>query len=304
MRDFYYLTKRNILIFWRDRAAVFFSILSMLIVLGLMVIFLGNMNSDSLVGILTQFGGARDSVQDEANAAYLVQMWTLAGILVVNAVTVTLTVMGNMVADEAAKKLAVFYVSPVKRIRVTLSYIASTFLVGFCLCCLTLFAGELYMLFSGYPLFSAAKLCKLFGLIALNVLVYAAISYLLALLVHSQSAWSGMLTIVGTLVGFVGAIYLPMDMLPEAVKNILKTLPVLHGAAGFREIATQDAIIKCFAGLPEEAAAAYKEAMGITVLWGEKPMTLTMQILILLIYGILAVGAAAFLGKHRRTGDR
>lgn len=160
------------------------------------------------------------------------------------------------------------------------------------------------MLFSGYPLFSVAKLCKLFGLIALNVLVYAAISYLLALLVHSQSAWSGMLTIVGTLVGFVGAIYLPMDMLPEAVKNILKTLPVLHGAAGFREIATQDAIIKCFAGLPEEAAAAYKEAMGITVLWGEKPMTLTMQILILLIYGILAVGAAAFLGRHRRTGDR
>ena len=304
MRDFYYLTKRNILIFWRDRAAVFFSVLSMLIVLGLMVIFLGNMNSDNLVEVLSQLGGARDGAQDAENAAYLVRMWTLAGILVVNAVTVTLTVMGNMVADEAGKKLAVFYVSPVKRIRVTLSYITSAFLVGFCMCCLTLFVGELYMLFNGYPLFGAVKLCKLFGLIALNVLVYAALSYLLAMCVHSQSAWSGMLTIVGTLVGFVGAIYLPMDMLPETVKNVLKALPVLHGAASFREIAVQDAMAKCFAGLPAEAAAAYKEAMGITVLWGEKPMTLTMQVLFLLCWGILAVGAAAFLGRHRRASDR
>ena len=58
----------------------------MLIVLGLMVFFLGGMYSDGLVDILTKMGGERDRALDEKNAAYLVQLWTLGGILVVNSV--------------------------------------------------------------------------------------------------------------------------------------------------------------------------------------------------------------------------
>ena len=40
------LLLRNMKIFLRDRGAVFFSLLSMLIVLALMFLFLGNMNRD------------------------------------------------------------------------------------------------------------------------------------------------------------------------------------------------------------------------------------------------------------------
>lgn len=56
MREILYLTKRNSLVYLRDRKAVFFSVLSMLIVLGLMVIFLGSMNSRDLVDLLQQYG--------------------------------------------------------------------------------------------------------------------------------------------------------------------------------------------------------------------------------------------------------
>ena len=64
MKEIYVLVKRNILIFIRDRASVFFSVLSMLIVLMLMVVFLGNMNADNIVEVLEQYGGIRDSVLD------------------------------------------------------------------------------------------------------------------------------------------------------------------------------------------------------------------------------------------------
>ena len=96
MKEIGYLVKRNSLLFLRERSAVFFSLLSMLIVLALMVIFLGRMNSQTLVDLLSEWGGERDLVADERNAAYLIQLWTLAGILVVNAVTVTLTVKSGM----------------------------------------------------------------------------------------------------------------------------------------------------------------------------------------------------------------
>ena len=90
MREIYYLTKRNMLLYVRDHVSVFFSVLSMLIVLALMVVFLGSMNSENVVDALAAFGGVRDTAADEKNAAWLIQMWTLAGILEVNAVTITL----------------------------------------------------------------------------------------------------------------------------------------------------------------------------------------------------------------------
>lgn len=123
MSEIWYMTKRNCLVYLRDRSAVFFSFLSMLIVLGLMVIFLGSMNSESVLNVLQEYGWeGRDTSKDAENATYLIQLWTLAGILVVNSVTVTLTVLGTMVQDETKKRAMAFYVTPVKRYKLTFSY--------------------------------------------------------------------------------------------------------------------------------------------------------------------------------------
>ena len=54
MRETFYLLRRNVLLYFRDGTAVFFSLLSMLIVLALMVVFLGNMNSENVVYALEQ----------------------------------------------------------------------------------------------------------------------------------------------------------------------------------------------------------------------------------------------------------
>lgn len=304
MKEIFYLMKRNVLLFIRDYSAVFFSILSMMIVLALMVIFLGSMNSENVVNVLAEFGGERDAAKDKQNAEYLIQMWTLAGILVVNTVTVTLTVMGNMVKDETTGRLASLYTTPVKRIKITLGYIFSAWLIGTGMCVLTLAVGEAYMVMQGHELIPAISLLKLLGMIMLNGFVYAALGYLLALFIHSDSAWSGMLTIVGTLVGFVGGIYLPMSMLPEGVVKVLKALPVLHGAAMMRVLLTKDAMQETFAGLPEEVEAVFRERMGIAIMINDNEVTLGYQILFLLAYGIIAVVIAAVISKRRKVRDR
>lgn len=304
MREIYYLLKRNILLYLRDRVSVFFSILSMLIVLALMVIFLGNMNAENVVDALAETGSLRDTAADEKNAAYLIQMWTLAGILIVNAVTITLTVMGTMVQDEVKGRLASFYMAPVKRIKIALGYILSSWIVGIGMCILTLILGELYMAFCGHPLLCAADFLKLCGMIVLNTFVYASLSYFIALFIHSESAWSSIMTIVGTLVGFVGAIYLPMSMLPEGVSRVLKCLPVLHGAAMMRMVCTKDAINQTFAGLPEIAGDTFREQMGVSVFMGDREIVLFDQILFLLICAIIAIIASVWITKRRKLRDR
>lgn len=300
MRETFYLTKRNCLIFLRERSSVFFSVMSMLVVLALMVIFLGRTNSENLVDILAEYGGERDTALDRENAAYLIQLWTLGGILAVNAVTVTLTVIGAMVRDETEKRAAAFYVTPVSRLKLALGYILSAWLVGMGMCLLTLAAAEGYFMLQGHEPLTAGSLLQLGSMIALNTFAFAAVGYLLALFAHSSNAWGSLLTIVGTLVGFAGGIYLPVSAMSERIQTVVKSLPVLHAASMMRKVCTREAVGVTFAGLPEGAEDVFCEKMGITLYAGGGEITTGRQIVIVLLYAVLAVAAAAVLNRRKK----
>ncbi|MBR4083152.1 MAG: ABC transporter permease [Lachnospiraceae bacterium] len=304
MREICYLCKRNMLVFMRDYGAVFFSVLSMLIILLLQVVFLGEMNVENILWVLSEYGGVRDVAVDERNAEYLVNLWTLAGILIVNTVTVSLTVIQTMIRDEVKGQLALLYVAPVKRIKIALSYILSSGSIGSGMSLLTFVIGQGYLVLQGNPLVSMGVFLKVFGIILLNAFVYATIGYLLALFVHSESAWGGLLTVIGTLVGFLGGIYLPVSQLTEGVVRVLKCLPVLHGTAMMREIMTKEALEKAFAGLPEVIPHQVAGEMGITLWSGEIQITMEKQILLLVFYGIIAIIVAAVISRQRTIHDK
>lgn len=304
MKKFLNLTRRNCLVFLRDRGAVFFSLLSMLIVLMLMGVFLGNMNEENVVELLQEYGGIRDIPKDEAHARELVQYWTLAGILVVNAVTVTLTVIGNRVTDVSEGRLASLYSAPISRGVIALSYVASAVLIGILMCVLTLGAALCYIAATGGELLEMVSLGKILLLILLNVCVFAVLMYFFALFVKSSSAWSGIATVVGTLVGFVGAIYLPMGFLPEGVATALKYIPVLHGASLLRTVCCEQALKTTFAGTPAEVLTEYQEYMGIQVKMGEKIADSSFQILFLAGCGIMAFILIVLIQKRKDISDR
>ncbi len=303
MKKFANLTKRNCLVFLRDRAAVFFSLLAMLIVLMLMGVFLGNMNEENVIELLEQYGGMRDVGLNREHARELVQYWTLAGILVVNAVTVTLSVIGSRVADISEGKLASFYCAPVSRSVIALSYVASAVVIGIFMCVLTLGVALCYITATGGTILGAEALGKIFLLIILNVCIFSIIMYLLALFVRSSSAWSGLATVVGTLVGFVGAIYLPMGFLPEGVATVLKYIPILHGASLMREVCCEEALKKTFSGLPGQVMSEYKEYMGIKVKMGEALASSSFQVLFLAGCAILAFIIIIIVQKQKSVSD-
>lgn len=304
MKKFLNLTKRNCLVFLRDRGSVFFSLLAMMIVLMLMGVFLGDMNEKNVVYLLQEYGGVRDVKGDEVHARELVQYWTLAGILVVNAVTVTLTVVGTRVADAAEGRLASMYSAPVSRGIIACSYVASAVLVGMFLCLLTLGAALCYITATGGKLIGLMALGKIVLLMGLNVCIFAVIMYLLALFVKSSGAWSGLATVIGTLVGFLGAIYLPMGYLPEKVAAVLKYLPVLHGASLLRDTCCEQALADTFQGLPEKVAEEYREYMGIQIKMGENATDFPFQIGFLISCGIIAFILILIVQRKKEIGDR
>ena len=298
------LVKRIILVYVRDRAAVFFSVLSMLIILMLVWLFLGNMNSENIVEVLSTYGGVRDAVKDKENADYLIVVWTLAGVLLSNCVTISMTVMGNMIYDEEKNKLACFYTAPVGRIKIALGYVLSAWMIGTFMCTLTLATAQGWLFCNGSETLSVAVILQLTGMIILNTFVYSSLSYLMALFVHSGSAWSGILTIVGTLVGFLGAVYLPVYMLPEGVASFLKGLPILHGVSMMRRVCVQAAVDTTFAGLPEEVTQKFCENMGVVIHMQDTEITVWTQCIWLLVLSIVVLFAAALINRRRKLRDR
>lgn len=304
MKKFVNLTKRNCLVFLRDRGAVFFSLLSMLIVLILMGVFLGNMNEENVVNLLKEYGGVRDAKLDMDHAKQLVSYWTLAGILIVNAVMVAMTVTGNRVTDISEGKLASLYSAPVKRSVIALSYVASSVLISFFMCVLTLAVALCYIAAIGGEVPGIESLGKIFLLIVLNVCIFSIIMYLVALFIKSSGAWSGLATVVGTLVGFLGGIYLPMGYLPEGVAAVLKYIPVLHGASLMRDVCCESALKSTFDGIPAQVISEYKEYVGIQVRMGDKLVSPVFQSLFLVGCGITAFIIILIVQKKKSISDR
>ena len=304
MRKMLNLVKRNCLVFVRNRSAVFFSLLSMLIVLLLQVVFLGNINEESVISVLTEYGGVRDTVVDAENAKHFTAYWTLAGIMVVNALTVTVSVIGTMIDDQSRNRMESFFCAPMKRWMIALSYMISAVLVGFVMCMLTLAIALGYICVSGGEMLGAIAILKIARYTLLNVIIFAVIMYMAAMFVKSSSAWGGLSTIIGTLVGFVGAIYLPMGSLPESVGNVLKVFPILHGASLMREVCCADILEKTFSGVPELAVKEFEKAMGITVYWEDALVTADQQLMILVTYGLVAFAVVVLLVRKKRVSDR
>ncbi len=294
------MTKRNCAVFLKDKAAVFYSLLSMIIVLVLMGVFLGDMNVSAVTNLLNQYGGERDAALDSENANTLVLYWTLSGLMVVNALTVTLSVLGTMITDKTGNKLKSFYTAPISKFVVALSYIASAVIIGFLFCTLTLAGYMLYIYMNGGAILSAGALLKVTGYTLVNVTIFSIVMYLFALFVNSSNAWGGIATIVGTLVGFLGAIYVPVGSLPEQVATALKCFPILHGTSLMRKVMCEQAMADTFTNVPVQLLDEYREVMGIDILINESAISDEFQLLFMAICGMIALAVIAVTAKKKQ----
>lgn len=301
MNKFFAMTKRNCMVFIKDAGAVFASLISMIIVLVLMGVFLGEMNVESVANILNEYGGVRDSAADRQNAASLGQYWTLAGLVVVNSLTVTLMVVGTMVTDKAGEKAKSFYTAPVDKFIISVSYISAAVCIGFLFCMITFLGYMGYIWFNGGAVLSMKAILAVAGYTLVNVILFAVIMYCIALFIKSTNAWGGVATIVGTLVGFLGAIYVPVGSLPAGVVNFLKGLPVLHATSLMRKVMCEDALTNAFTNVPAEVLEGYREAMGIDIWVNSKPINDEMQLLFLGVCGMITLIAIALITRMRKS---
>lgn len=303
MEQFLTLTVRNIKMYLRDKGAVFFSLLSALIVIGLMVFFLGDMNIDGIVELLDAFSFGEQE-ENKKNAELLVLAWTSAGILSINAVSICLAVYSGMIKDRVSGRLNAIYTAPISRLKIALSYIASAWTASVLVCVLTLIITEIYGVISGMEPYTIIEHLELLGMIMVNSFVYAALMYPLALLAKSEGAWSGFFTVIGTLVGFFGGIYIPIGSLADSISGLMKCTPVIYGTSMFRKVMTKSVLESTFEGVPAEVVDEYREIMGIQLKVADYTLTIRDEWLILLACGIIFLMIGMCMLKYEKKTER
>ena len=270
--------KRNLLVFFKDKASVFFSLLSVFIIIGMYALFLGDVWTSSMSDI----PGARN----------LMDCWIVAGLIAVTSVTTTMGAFGTMVEDKSKKIIKDIHSSPLPRVSIAGGYILSAFIIGVIMCVVALALCQLYLLSGGGTLFTGMQLAKIFALILLSTFSNTALVLFFVSFFQSNNAFSIASTIVGTIIGFMTGIYIPIGQLPEGVQTVIKLFPPSHSALLLRQVIMEDAIKTGFAGAPVEMVDSFKELMGVSFKIGETTVTPLISIVILVAAGILFLGLA------------
>jgi len=271
---------RNLKVFFRDRAAVFFSLLAVFIILGLYLLFLG----DVWAGNLADVPGSR----------LLADRWIMSGILAVASLTTTMGAFGIMVDDKYKNLVKDFYSSPVSRSKLAGGYILSSYIIGVIMTFVALVFAQLYLLINGGGLIPLMTLIKIIGLILLSTLANTALVLFIVSFISSQNAFGTASSILGTLIGFITGIYIPVGILPTAIQYVVKIFPVSHAALLLRQAMMEAPMAASFAGAPAAQVEGFKEMMGVTFKLGSYTFTPAVSLAILvgtaLLFYALSVG--------------
>ncbi|MCM3757239.1 ABC transporter permease [Sporosarcina aquimarina] len=243
------VAKRNILLYFRDKSALFFSLLAVIILVALYGTFLGNLISDSL--------------PDFPAKKWLLLSWIFAGILAVTSVTTTLGAFGTLVEDRSTEAVLDFYASPIKRSSLFGGYVMSSIFVGLIMCLLVLLTANAVFFFSGDEMLTILQLLKVIGVISLSVISSSSMILLLVSFFKTVKAFAAASTVIGTLLGFLAGIYIPIGNLPAYLQTIIKFFPTSHSAALFRQILMEQPMKETFAQAPVSAKQEFLQDMGV-----------------------------------------
>ncbi|MCC0634498.1 ABC transporter permease [Clostridioides sp. ZZV15-6388] len=243
------IAQRNIMIFLRNKRGVFSSFLGAIIVIAIYIIFLGE--------------NLKEGYPNIKDIDILMNSWAMAGIISVVSVTTTMGSFGVTVLDKELKRTKDFYCSPVKTRELVGGYILSSYLIGVIMSIFTFILAEIYIVLSGGQFLPMLSIIKVIGVILLTVLSSSAMIFFIVNLLNSIDTFATASTIIGTLIGFLTGIYIPIGSLPQAVQTIIKLFPISHGTVLLRQIITESPSKVTFVD-STNVLTVFNEHMGVT----------------------------------------
>lgn len=245
------IVRRNLMVYFRDRAQVFFTFLAPLILLMLYVLFLGRMQVDQLA--------AEMPGTDPDDISGFIYAWVLTGLVLITTISASLAALVGFVTDRATGRFKEFRVSPVREMELVVAYLISAVIISLVLSLAVLLVGTVALgwLYGAWA--SATGYVVSVVYTVLLCLVFSSMSALAVTFVSSEGGYSGLSTMVGTLSGFLSFVYIPVGVVAGSVASILNAMPFAQGAVLLRGSLAEPALERMLAAIPEPQYSAQLE---------------------------------------------
>lgn len=287
MKTFNILTKRNIKVFFKDKGMFFTSLITPIILLVLYVTFLAKIYKESFVGSLPEGMTVPESLINGTVGAQL-----FSSLLTVVCVTVAFCSNLLMVQDKINGAKKDFYVTPVKKYKLALSYYVGSLLTTLIICLVATLACFGYLAIVGWYLSFVDVLLILLDVVLLTMFGVA-LSSIFNIFLSTNGQASAVGTIVSAGYGFICGAYMPISQFGIGLQRVLMFLPGTYGTSlirnhslsgVYREMSNQN--------FPAEVIEGIKDSIDCNLyFFGNKVSTGTM-------YGVLIGSIAVLIGVY------
>ena len=224
MRGFLGLTKRNLLLFFKDKQSILFSLLTSMIVLALYLLFLKDTFVSAMDSAINQFPDL-SSLIDKNDKDMFANLILLTGILGSAMITVPYNCLITLVKDRENKVDYDILATPLKRGQIILSYFVSAAFSSVILTGIILAVGLATICMHGDIYLGIIDILKAFGVVALGSVSATSIFMIVVLFLKSVSASGAFFGLLSAVSGFIIGAYIPISQFSEAIQTICNIFP-------------------------------------------------------------------------------
>ncbi|WP_188353092.1 ABC transporter permease [Leuconostoc pseudomesenteroides] len=245
------MVKRNMMLYFRNRSGVIFSLLGALISFVLYLVFLKKGISSNWVGI--------------SHKNQLLDTWLISGTLAITGITTTLRALSQMVKDKEQHVLEDLSLTDAGPMSIRFGYLLSATLIGIIMQLIMLVLMGLYFNVTDKISFQMSQVVPTLGIMVLSAILATLVNAILVNRLKSVDSFGRLTTIIGTASGFLVGTYIPIGSLPTFAQTIMKVTPGSYIASLYRQVLMNDTIKDTFQ--QESAVRYFNRLMGVQIKW-------------------------------------
>ena len=251
MNKFLGLTKRNLLIFFKDKQSIVFSLLTSIIVFVLYLLFLRDSFVSAIQSALNQVEGL-SSLVETADVEMYANLTLLVGILGSAMITVPYNCLTTVIRDRENKIDYDILATPIRRWQIIVSYFVSATVSAIVMTGIILTIGLFILSQQGDMHMSMEAILKAYGVVAVGSVSSTALFMIVVLFFKSTSASGAFFGILSAAAGFVIGAYVPISQFSTSVQTFCNIFPASQITIVLRNVllnGTLDAIDTSIGGV-------------------------------------------------------
>ena len=298
MNNILILTKRNLKLYLRDKAAVFFSFLSTIIVVALYFLFIAKLYTS---GMDSQVVGESTLALTTKEKNFIIYLQMIAGVLVLNSISLATGAFSTIAKDFENKRIDSLMLAPIKPFEIIIAYFSTGFISSFAINIMTLILSCIIIgIFTGLWI-TASAFFMVVVILLIASLISCSIMLFITSIVKSSTAIGVANGVMGTFFGFLCGIYIPYSNLGKGATAVGSFLPFSHITIWLKQVVLNDAFTQVSIDPKFKEILFAEHFSAKSIGFCNLPAPLWLMLLISGIFGIACLIASNFiLGKRIR----